>query len=106
VNGRIRLGGMNPAAPARPRRRYHRPDRASRVAWPDQRIPQGSLAAKPAVQRLSEFGHGLTRPILEWSLEHLDDLDLPRPREPRKGEVPDRMLSTVGNTDSTELLRL
>ena len=36
-----------PAPPARPRRRYHRPDRASACRrCPDQRIPQSSLASE------------------------------------------------------------
>ena len=44
-----RLQQEPPAAPARPRRRYHRPDRASACrGCPDQRIPQSS----PASERL------------------------------------------------------
>ena len=44
-----------PAAPARPRRRYHHPDRASAYrGWPDQRVPQSSVAS----EELLVSGHG------------------------------------------------
>ena len=49
------------AAPARPRRRYHRPDRAAACPRrPDQRIPQSSLvsAKRQVSASIREFWHG------------------------------------------------
>jgi Nuclease-related domain len=48
-----------------------------------------------------------TRPILEWSLEHPDDLTsiFPPHVSPDRAKYLIGMLSTVGNTDSAELLR-
>lgn len=48
-----------------------------------------------------------TRPILEWSLEHPDDLRsiFPRHASQDRAKFLIGMLSTVGNTDSAELLR-
>ena len=50
---RTRACSRNPRCTYRQRRRRHRPDRTSACAGrPDQRIPQSSLAAKSAGQRL------------------------------------------------------